>query len=92
MKILLLEDNAIDTDLIRRSLPVELPACEIHAVTSLASARQALNQAGPFDIALLDVKIPDGNGLEILTEIRGSGVDMVVILLTGTGDEDLGGF
>ncbi len=89
MKILLLEDNAADIDLITRSLKTGWPGCEVDAVTLLAAARQALNEGRPFDVALLDIKIPDGNGLEILAEIREARLDTAVIVLTGTGDEDL---
>lgn len=40
------------------------------------------------DIVLLDVRLPDGNGLEALPEIKKAGSDPEVIILTGQGDPD----
>ena len=46
---------------------------------TLAQARQALEEAGPFDLLILDVNLPDGSGLSLLEEVKGR---VPVILLT----------
>jgi len=46
----------------------------------------ALREA--FDIVYLDVRLPDGNGLDILTAIRARENAPEVIIMTGTGDSD----
>ena len=46
---------------------------------TLAQARQALEEAGPFALLILDVNLPDGSGLSLLEEVRGR---VPVILLT----------
>ena len=45
----------------------------------LAQARQALEEAGPFALLILDVNLPDGSGLSLLEEVKGR---VPVILLT----------
>jgi DNA-binding response OmpR family regulator len=35
--------------------------------------------------------LPDGNGQELLAEIRQAGYDMAVVMLTGSGNEELAG-
>ena len=39
-----------------------------------------------FDIALIDISLPDGNGFTVCTEIKGA-EDIPVIFLTASGDE-----
>jgi two-component system NtrC family response regulator len=40
-----------------------------------------------FDLVLLDLELPDGNGLELLPELIDSHSAPEVIIITGTGDE-----
>lgn len=42
----------------------------------------------PVDVVLLDVRLPDGNGLEALSKVRSGGSEPEVIILTGQGDPD----
>ena len=49
-----------------------------------ASATDALARASAavYDVVLLDVNLPDGNGLEVLTELKEQHPDLEVIMLT----------
>ncbi len=88
MKILLLEDNFTDADLTKRGLIGSVPDCIIEHASTLEQARKFLNANLSIDIALLDVNLPDGNGLEFLMEIRQRELNFPVIMLTGSGDEE----
>lgn len=57
------------------------------AVTAVgtAQAMRAAFKAGAFDVMLLDLMLPDGQGLNICREIRGSSA-MPIIMLTAQGD------
>jgi len=48
----------------------------------------ALAVREPFDIVFLDVRLPDGNGLDILPAIRNQENAPEVIIMTGTGESD----
>lgn len=79
LKILLVEDDmplagALTTFLRGRGFAVE-PA------SSLMDARIAV-RAWPWDAVLLDLELPDGDGLSLLQEIRRSSSDASVIVLT----------
>ncbi|MFC1490096.1 sigma-54-dependent transcriptional regulator [Candidatus Latescibacterota bacterium] len=41
-----------------------------------------------FDVVMLDVRLPDGNGLDILPKIREVSYSPEVIIITGIGDQD----
>jgi len=45
-------------------------------------------RSGRFDVVFLDVRMPDGNGLDILPAIRETSSSPEVIILTGYGDPD----
>lgn len=64
----------------------------VDRVTSLAQAYTALslNDAvghGPgYDAMVLDLMLPDGDGLDLCRRLRGTGSDMPVLMLTARGD------
>jgi len=48
----------------------------------------ALAAAKPFDVVLLDVRLPDGNGLTAIPKIQASASSPEVIIITGFGEPD----
>jgi len=75
LRILLVEDEPANRALIRailgRSREPALLGHVVHEAASVAEARAILG-ASPIDVALLDVRLPDGNGLDLAAEIRAS--------------------
>jgi DNA-binding NtrC family response regulator len=43
----------------------------------------------PFDLLLLDVSLPDRNGLDMLREIRGRDSELSIVLITAYGSVDM---
>jgi len=61
-----------------------------HHVTACAnvmSAKDAVRN-GKFDLALVDIRLPDGDGLELLRDFRSTDPDMGVIMMTGYAEVD----
>ncbi len=56
------------------------------AVQSLAEARSVLS-SDSFSLIILDVMLPDGNGLELCSELRSKGFDTPILFLTACDDE-----
>ena len=82
IRILLVDDDAtfrkaLSNALLRRG----------HQVDTAASPSDALEIAerGSYDVALLDLKMPGMDGIELMHEIRGRHVDLPVVILTGHG-------
>ena len=62
-----------------------------HAITvpTLAAARNALEtEPGRFDLLLLDLALPDGDGRAFCADLRRNGETIPVIVLSGHGDEE----
>ncbi|MBN2265585.1 MAG: sigma-54-dependent Fis family transcriptional regulator [Candidatus Aminicenantes bacterium] len=59
------------------------PVCACDRDQGLAKAR-----AEGFEVVFLDVRLPDGSGLEILRELQGLPSSPEVIIITGFGDPD----
>ena len=59
---------------------------EIHAATSLAEAKKSVVLFRP-DFILLDIELPDGNGLDLINEIDSLKPKPVSVVMTGHGSE-----
>jgi len=59
----------------------------VTTATSAMRAREAMS-TGRFDLALLDIRLPDGNGIDLLREFRRADPDMSVIMMTGYAEVD----
>ena len=76
-----------DEELIRWSLAEELAGrgYEAIAVGSLAEARQAVRRHDP-ELIILDIRLPDGSGKELLAELRAGDPDVPIVMITGHGN------
>ncbi len=91
LKVMLVEDHAA----FRQALAFLLlddPEIDVVAQAgSLAQAREALLDAGRLDVAVLELVLPDGDGGELIGELRRSNPGVAVVVLSaamGPGDLD----
>ena len=66
--VLMIEDNENAVMLHQRALARH--GYVMHSAGTLAAARQKLQNGGPVDMVLLDIGLPDGDGLTFLPELR----------------------
>jgi DNA-binding NtrC family response regulator len=88
MRVLVVDDEA----LIRWSLVQTLADTGHEAVeaTDGRSAVRALSEAGtPFDVVLLDFRLPDSNDLTLLSKVRHLSPKTQVILMTAYGTPEV---
>jgi two-component system NtrC family response regulator len=83
--VLIIEDNQAMSEML--SAVVKDMGHEASCAFTIEDGlRKALSTA--YDVVFLDVRLPDGNGLDILPEIRKSESSPEVIILTGFADPD----
>jgi PAS domain S-box-containing protein len=87
MRILHLEDNPGDAELIRGILTAEWPECEIRQVSSRFAFTGEM-RLGTFDVVLSDFTMPAYSGMEALKLVREVAPDTPFIFLSGTIGED----
>lgn len=85
-RVLVVEDDGGIRRVIERGL--RLAGHEPTLADDLEAARSTWT-AGAFDLVLLDVMLPDGNGIELLEERRRSGDRTAVVLLSAREEAEL---
>jgi len=57
---------------------------QVDTAATLADARRLLREA--YDVVLLDVRFPEGNGLDLLAEVRADAPETTVIMMSGNAE------
>ena len=78
-KILLVEDNAKIIQINKTML--EAQGYDVYTAMTLAAARDSLLAISP-DLIVLDIMLPDGDGVEFLAEMQSGGNNIPVLFLT----------
>jgi len=83
ISLLLIDDDRTFSSLAGQVLEQE--GFRVRLARSLHGARDALNQEAP-DLVVLDRRLPDGDGLDFLSEVKAQHPHAVVLLVTAHGD------
>lgn len=85
-KVLIVDDEERFRITLRKLLGVQ--GVEANTAGSAKEAFEELNNQ-PYDVVLLDVRMPEMNGIEALAEIKKTHRDLEVIILTGHASVDI---
>ena len=89
LKILIVEDNPGDARLLQETLQeVTTVKWNIVVAAQLSDAVECL-ETNSFDMVLLDLSLPDSQGLETCMSLHAKFPDTPLIVLTGLDDEEL---
>jgi signal transduction histidine kinase len=90
--ILLVEDNPNDIALLKRAMPQpNFDGWQLSEAETLADATAlyADSRHQTFDLVLLDLGLPDSQGLDTLQQFRQVASDIPIVVLTGLNDQVL---
>ena len=86
MRILLVEDDPTTA----RSIELMLNHANFNVyLTDMGEEGVDLAKLYDYDLILLDLDLPDMNGLDVLRQIRVSRIDTPILILTGSGDTEI---
>ena len=84
--VLIVEDLEETRKWLAEVVGTEFPRCRQRAVGSLEEARQAVEEES-FDLALIDIGLPDGSGLDLLRELHHSHPGTRCVVTTVMGED-----
>src|SRR5665213_599769 len=88
MRVLVIEDNPADAALVRALLS-DPPGIYETSVAQRVSEAEAKLLGDRFDVALLDMSLPDAEGVEALHRVREAAPTLPIVILSGQDDEAL---
>jgi DNA-binding NtrC family response regulator len=80
LHVLVMDDEAGIRSMCREVL--EGLGCAVDEAGSIAAAQEALS-AGSFQLAIFDVRLPDGSGLDLFHKTRSAMPDLCIAIVTG---------
>ena len=91
LKVLLIEDNPEDVAILKNYLASHCSSLvDIEVCQRLAEAKKRLGQGNAdIDVILLDLGLPDSEGLETFSAIHQQAPKIPVVVLSGLEDEEL---
>lgn len=88
LNFLMIEDSRVDFEIFKRYIHEKFTSpCFVHRVGSLAETLK-LN-GDDWDLVILDLNLPDGEGLDLLHKIRSWSPNVPILILTGMNNEEL---
>src|SRR5688500_13270661 len=88
LRVLYAEDSALDADLTSTHFRLHAPHMALEVVNTGQRCLARLEEA-TFDALLLDHRLPDMDGIDVLKQAALAGRSMPVVMVTGIGDEAL---
>ena len=88
LRLLLIEDNPGDVRLVQENMR-ERPYVKIQVAETLQDGLEILEDRPP-DVILLDLGLPDSQGIDTVQKVVTAAPEVPVIVLTGLDDEEVG--
>jgi DNA-binding NarL/FixJ family response regulator len=90
VRVLIVEDNPADAEILTEVLNAqETTRFDVEWVEYVRDGEERVGRLPRVDVALVDLKLPDADGLEALDRIHRSAPALPVFVMTGFDDEAL---
>ncbi len=80
-KILIVEDNRSFSEALSAGLQADFPDLTLMKAAGIREALAEVDSMQP-DLIFVDMRLPDGNGLDFTRSVRAAGIKSVIIILT----------
>jgi DNA-binding NarL/FixJ family response regulator len=87
INVAIIEDHQVLVDALRLLMLKEGDFYFAGTAETIAAGRELVERTRP-DVLLLDVNLPDGNGLDIIQQVKAASPDTQVVVLTRMTDEN----
>ena len=87
VRVFLLDDHEVVRRGVRDLLEAEGDLVVVGEASTAEEARQRIPATSP-DVAVLDVRLPDGSGVEVCRDMRSANPDLACIMLTSYADDE----
>jgi len=76
-----------DDPMVRSSIATFLKefGFNVHMVSTLAEARESTSSRS-YEAVIIDQRLPDGSGIDLIPELRAISADMAIVVITGAAD------
>src|SRR5712691_12378059 len=88
MRLLIVDDDERYADALSELLSASFPKIQIRCVTTIDEACRRVD-SGSVDMVILDLSLPDADGLEALERMHDCITEIPIIVLTSRSDEPL---
>ncbi len=86
MRVLIVEDIAESRRWLRDAVFVAFGDCDVEEAADVRTAQSAAAKGG-YTLALIDIGLPDGSGLEVLRTLRGQDAKTLCVVTTVLGED-----
>lgn len=87
IRVLIVDDHPLVQRALAEVIDLEEDINVVAVAGTLGRARELLSAGDCCDVAVVDLGLPDGNGLELVAELRESGEGPRILVLTGNEDQ-----
>ena len=88
MKVLVVDDHALIRDALRGVLAELRPGVSVLEAADCKQAMMLVEAHADLELIFLDLGLPDGDGFEVLEDLRASNPAVGVVVLSATKDRD----
>lgn len=87
MKFALVEDQVMFRSLLRRLLVADCAGEILFEAGTIAEASKRIEELRGVDLLLLDIRLPDGDGIEFLSKLTAARINVPVLLLSSSCED-----
>ncbi|MDD5772273.1 MAG: diguanylate cyclase [bacterium] len=88
IKVLVVEDNQDHSFLVKRALEKTPEYFSVKIVDNVEKCLELI-QKEEFNIIISDYKLPGFSGLQLLSQLKKKNIDLPLVMLTGSGNEEI---